>query len=168
MAEPYNTYRRSLLLLFWALLLCVDAAELPAQTRTPQEPRCFSIHVRLNGKPIEAPQIVTLRTTQNDNTAPLEGGCFRVPPALLTEKAVDVFFAVPRNRVYLSAIPTGFLAGPWDVDLEDKKFGREVVLPKHAHTREACAVVFHVGEPETALLQTGCRTPLPATAPKAR
>jgi TonB-like protein len=38
-----------------------------------------------------------------------------------------------------------------------------VVLPRHARTREACAVVFHVGEPETALSQTGCRTPLPDT-----
>ena len=100
---------------------------------------------------------------QGENTANLEGACFKVPPALLAEKAVDIFFTVPGNKVHLSAIPTGFFAGSWGVDLEDKKFGRDVVLPRHARTREACAVVFHVGEPETALSQTGCRTPLPDT-----
>jgi hypothetical protein len=77
---------------------------------------------------------------------------------LFIEKALDVSFTVPGSRVYLSGIAAGFLAGSWDIDLADKKFGSEVSLPKHARAKEACAVVFHVGEPETALVQTGCRT----------
>ena len=90
----------------------------------------------------------------------MEGGCFKVPPALLEEKAVDVFFTVPGNKIYLVAISPSFFTSSWDIDLEDKKFDRDVGLPKNARIREACAVVFHGGEPENALVQTGCRMPL--------
>ncbi len=152
--------RRSILCSLWALLLCMAVGAWSGQSAPAQESKCFSIHVRLNGKPVDGPQVITLKTKQNENTASLEEGCFKVPPALLTENALDISFAVPGNRVYLSGIATGFFAGPWDIDLADKKFGSEVSLPKHAHAREACAVVFHVGEPETALVQTGCRRPL--------
>lgn len=148
----------------WALLLCMAVGAWSAQSATAQESKCFSIHVRLNGKPVDDPQIITLKTKQNESTASLEEGCFNVPPALLTEKALDISFAVPGNRVHLSGIATGFFAGPWDIDLADKKFGSEVSLPKHARAKEACAVVFHVGEPETALVQTGCRRPLPGAS----
>jgi hypothetical protein len=115
--------------------------------------------MRLNGTPVDGPQEITLKTKQRESTASLEAGCFKVPPALLTEKALDVSFTVPGNKVYLSGIATGFFAGPWDIDLADKKFGSEVSLPKHARAREACAVVFNVGEPERRLVQTGCRAP---------
>jgi hypothetical protein len=148
------------------LLLTAAVAKLLAQSTIPQASQCFDIHVRLNGKPIDGPQVITLKTKQNESMASLEEGCFRVPPALLTEKTVDLFFTVPGNKVYLVAIPTGFFAGPWDIDLEDKKFGRDVLLPKHARAREACSVVFHVGEPERARSQTRCRTPLPDIATK--
>ena len=87
-----------------------------------------------------------------------------MPPTLLTEKAVDVFFTVPGNKIHLVAISPSFFTSPWDIDLEDKKFDKNVSLPKHARIREACAVVFHGGEPENALSQTGCRTSLPDTA----
>ena len=83
-----------------------------------------------------------------------------MPPAVLNEKTVDVIFTMPRNKVYLSTIQTGLLTGPWDVELEDKRFGRDVTLPKHARTKEVCAVIFHVGEPETIRTLTGCRTPI--------
>ncbi len=135
-----------------------------AQSATAQESKCVSIHVRVNGKAVDGPQVITLKTKQNESTASLDGGCFKVPSALLTEKALDVSFTVPGNKVHLAGIATGFFAGPWDIDLADQKFGSEVSLPKHARAREACAVVFHVGEPETALVQTGCRTPLATTA----
>ena len=126
----------------------------------PPGPQCFSIHVRLNGTRIDGPQVTSLKTNQNESTASLNEGCFKVPPALLMEKALDVSFRVPGNKVYLSGRATEFFAGPWDIDLADRKFGSEVSLPKHARAREACAVVFHLGDPETALVQTGCRTPL--------
>ena len=156
-----STSRRSILCSHWELLLCTAVGAWSAQSATAQESKCFSIHVRVNGKAVDGPRVITLKTKQNESTASLDGGCFKVPSTLLTEKALDVSFTVPGNKIYLSVIATGFFAGPWDVDLEDKKFGSEVSLPKHARTREACAVVFHVGEPETALVQTGCRTPLP-------
>ena len=79
-------------------------------------------------------------------------------PASLTEKAVDVFFTVPGNKIYLVAISPSFFTSPWDIDLAGKKFDRDVSLPKHTRVREACAVVFHGGEPEIAISQTQCRT----------
>jgi hypothetical protein len=158
-----STPRRSILCSF-ALLLCFNAVTLSAQSATPQEPQCFSIHVHLNGKPLDGPHAITLKTEQNESTASPEGGCFRVPSALLTEKALDVSFTVLRNKIYLSRIATGFFTGPWDIDLEDKKFGKDVHLPKHALAKKACAVVFHVGEPETTMTQTGCRTLLAEAA----
>jgi hypothetical protein len=129
-----------------------------AQRENSRAP-CFAIHVHLNGEAIDGPQTVTFKTKETERTAALEGGCLRVPTPTLNEKNVDVFFSVSGNEVYLSAIPTGFLAGPWDIDLEDKRFGRDVVLPKHARTKETCVVVFHIGEPETVRAVTGCRSP---------
>ena len=140
-----------------AFLLCTNAANLYAQAQS--ESPCFAIHVRLNGKPVVGPQALTFKTKEMEKkSVSAEGGCFKVPPAVLHEKAVDVLFTVPGNKVYLSSILSGFFAGEWDIDLADRRFPRDVVLPKHARTREACAVVFHVGEPETARTLTGCRT----------
>ncbi len=127
-------------------------------TNTP-EPNCFRIRVSLNGNLIDGPDVITLRTKQNESAVALERGCFRVPPALLAEKALDVFFTLPGNKIYLTAIATGFFMDSWDIDLEDKKFTRRSGLPRHARSREACQVVFHGGEPERGLLQTSCRTP---------
>jgi hypothetical protein len=144
-----------------ALLLCASAANLHAQAEGKKGgASCFAVHVRLNGKVVDGPQTVTFKTKENEATARLEGGCFRVPPAVLNDKDVDVLFTVPRNKVYLSMIPTRFLAGSWDIDLEDERFGTDVVLPKHARTKETCVVVFRVGEPETVRALTGCRMPL--------
>jgi hypothetical protein len=140
------------------LLLWLDQAKLSAQTTA--QAQCFSIHVRLNGKLVTGPETVTFRTEQNESTASREGGCFRVPPELLTEKNVDVLFTVPGNKIHLVAISPAFFTDSWDVDLADKKFGRNVGLPKHARVREACAIVFHGGEPENAGVQTGCRSRL--------
>jgi hypothetical protein len=144
--------------LLWiaAFLLCISAARLYGEV--PEESRCFTIHVRLNGKPIAGPKMLTFKTREVEKSASAEGACFKVPPALLHEKDVDVLFIVPGNKVYLSTIPTAFLAGSWDIDLADRRFGRDVVLPRHTRTKEACAVIFHVGEPETARTLSGCRT----------
>jgi hypothetical protein len=120
---------------------------------------CFSIHVRLNGKVVEGPLRVTFKTKNGERSTVQEGGCFRVPPDVLSEQAVDVLFTVPGNNVHLSAVAPGFFAGPWDVELEDKHFSKDMVLPKHARVKDACGVVFHLGEPERAITQTSCRTP---------
>jgi hypothetical protein len=150
----------------FALLLCLNGVLL-SQSVTPKEPQCFSIHVRLNGKPVDDPQAVTLKTKQGESTVSLEQGCFKVPPVLLTEKTLGVSFTLPGNKIYIPVIATGFFSGPWDIELEDKKFD-EGVLPKHARAREACVVVFHTGdEPERGLSVMPCRTPLPDSATKA-
>jgi hypothetical protein len=141
------------------LLLCVSTVNLQAQaTGRHREDLCFAIHVRLNGNVVDGPETVTFKTKEHEWRALLEEGCFKVPSAVLTEKNIDLFFTVPGNKVYVSTIPIGFLAGPWDIDLADKRFSREVVLPKHVRARDACAVVFHVGEPETAYAMAPCRT----------
>jgi hypothetical protein len=143
------------------VLLCASGPNLHAQTgKTTNQNSCFAIHVRLNRKLVDGPQVITLRTKQSESTASLEAGCFRVPTALLTEKAVDVIFTLPGNKIHLVAISPSFFTCPWDIDLEDKKFNRDVGLPKHARIREACVVVFHAGEPENELSQTGCRAPI--------
>jgi len=162
------TLRQNSVICSLALLLCSSAVGLHAQaTASNVGGKCFAIHVRLNGKTVEAPQTITLKSKEHETQLSLEGACFNVPSSVLKEKSVDIFFTVPGNKVYLSAIPTGFFAGSWDIDLADKKFDREVVLPKHTRIREACAVVFHGGEPENALTQTGCRSPLPTNKTKA-
>jgi hypothetical protein len=154
-----NMSQKLILCSFWALLLCIDSVTFSAQGCAPPESPCFSIHVRLNGKPLDGPRVITLLTDHSEIMAHQEGGCFKVPSNLLAEKKIDVFFTVPGNKVHLFSIATGFFAGPWDINLEDKEFGSDVVLPKNAHPSEACEVVFHVGEPERGLLQTGCRSP---------
>jgi len=142
----------------WLLVSSVGRV-LWAQDRVPQKNDCFIIHVRLNGKPVDPPRVVNLKSSFGERSVPLDGGCFKVPSVMLAEKALDISFTVPGNALRLSAIPTGFFMGPWDISLEDKTFGRAASLPKHARAREACNVVFHVGEPETALLVTACRRP---------
>jgi hypothetical protein len=47
-----------------------------------------------------------------------------VPPALLAETALDVFFPVPGNKLYLRAIATGFFACAGDIGRENKNFAR--------------------------------------------
>jgi hypothetical protein len=149
----------------FVLLLCMGASELLAQAAEASETHCVTIHVRLNGRPIDGPQTITLKTKEGENAASLDGNCFRIPPALLKEKTLDVSFTLPGNKVYLSSIPIGFFAGPWDVDLADRRFEPDVSLPKHARVRDVCVVSFHVGEPETGVAMTPCRTPLPQKPP---
>lgn len=143
----------------FVMLLCAGMRKMVAQDPGSGD-QFFRINVQLNGKAITAPTAITLKTKQKKSTVGLEQGCFRLPSELTSEKAVDVSFIVPGNRIYLSRIATGFLSGRWDIDLQDKKFPSDVTLPKGATPKEACTVVFHVGEPETKLVQTGCRKPL--------
>lgn len=158
-----STLRR-LILGSFSLLLCFPAAKLSAQSATPQQPQCFGIHVSLNGKPVDGPQAITLKTKRDENTVSLEQGCFKVPPAMLKEKKIAVSFTLPGNKIDIGAVATGFFTGVWDVELEDKKFGKDAPLPKHARARKACAIVFHMGdEPERGLTVVPCRSPLVST-----
>jgi hypothetical protein len=68
---------------------------------------------------------------------------------LLTEETLDVFFSVPGSKVHLSAIAGGFFTGPWDIDLEDKKFDQSRVhftarsIPKVETTQAIIVAVGH-------------------------
>lgn len=148
------------------LLVCANTGNAQETDKNRVSESCFTIHVRINGKSVEGPQTVTLKVRQAETQVSMDKGCFRIPPALISEKTLDVVFTISRNRIELSGISTGFFAGPWDLDLADRKFDGDVSLPKHARVREACAVVFHVGEPETAISQTKCRTLIPGTGNK--
>src|SRR5579863_2290008 len=119
-----NVSRGSMLCSLWGLLLLTNAAILQAQSATSTKSGCFTIHAYLNGERIGDPQVITLKARQIESTLSTEGSCFKVSPTLITEKAIDVSFTVRGNRVHLSAIPPGFFAGPWDIYLEDKEFGR--------------------------------------------
>jgi len=109
---------------------------------------------------VDGPKTITIKTRGRKWVESLAGGCFKVSPDVLNEESVDVLFQAARSEVHLSSIMTGFFAGPWEIELEDKRFGRDVVLPKHAQTKQACSVIFHVGEPEKAMTQVPCRTQL--------
>ena len=146
------------------LLLGINSLTGSNQTTVPGKTACFSIRVRINGRGVGSPRAITLRTGRTERTVMLKEGCFKMPAILLTEKVLDVTFIVAKNKVSLSAIPLGFFEGPWDVTLEDKNFDSNVPLPAHANPKEVCAVVFHVGEPETVIAQTRCRTPFPSDA----
>jgi hypothetical protein len=131
-----------------------------AQNATSNEGHCFSIRVHLNGQLLEGPKAVIFRTRQGDKTVSLEGvSCFKVPSVLLSEEKLDLLFTVPGNNIHFSAIAIDFFENIWDVDLQDKNFGRDVHLPRHARANNACVVVFHGGEPEIVMSATGCRTP---------
>src|SRR5215470_4520980 len=88
--ETVSTLQLSVCCGFWALLFGVDAANLSTPSAPTQEPKCFSVHVRLNGSPIESPRTITLKSKQIESNASLEEGCFKVPPDMLREKALDV------------------------------------------------------------------------------
>jgi hypothetical protein len=132
-----------------------------AQSATPDEPHCLAIHVRLNGKPIDGPQIIALKTRESESTAFLKEGCFEVRASLLKEKTADVSFTLPGDKIYMSSISTTFFTEPRDVDLADKHFDRGVPLPKHRRTKEMCVVTFHGGDPEIVWAMAPCRAPLP-------
>jgi len=140
------------------LLVCTGASISSAQSTPPAPPDCFAIRVELNGKSVESPTRIIVKTKTSENTILISNGCFEIPEGIFQQKAADVLFTVPGSSIHISEIPTGFFVGPWDVELEDGRFKRGTVVPKSARPREMCAVVFHVGDPETVLTQTGCRS----------
>jgi hypothetical protein len=120
---------------------------------------CFAVHVTLNGKAVAGPQAVTFMTKDWKKRVAVEDGCIAVPAEAKQAKTVDVVFSVAKSRVDVSSVDTGFLDGPWDVELEDKSFGKDVKLGKGATAKDACVVTFHVGEPETVVTIAPCRMP---------
>ncbi|HEY1800521.1 MAG TPA: hypothetical protein VGG46_06250 [Terriglobales bacterium] len=147
-------------LIFFGVIILWSGSAATLHAQLKGKSSCLAIHIALNGKPVAEPRTLTFKTKAWEQAVPVVAGCFKVPAAVLEEKTIDVLFTVPGNRIYLSTIPIGFLAGPWDVELQDQRFGNEVVLPKHTRTKDACSVVFHVGEPETVYAMTPCRTRL--------
>jgi len=155
-AEKFSLFvMRSLL-----LPLLVLPATLLAEGPTAKVPSCFSISVRLNGQSIDGPQVVTLVTRKTENTVSLEQKCFQVSDAILQSELVEVSFTVPGSKIHLAEIPGDFLKGTWEVDLADKKFGKDVTVPKHFNVSEVCALVVHDGDQTQSLSEPGCRTSL--------
>jgi hypothetical protein len=146
----------------WVLLICGNVDVSSAQSTTSNEAHCFSIRIHLNGQPLEGPKTVTFRTRQGDSTVSLDRGtCFKVPSDLLMEEKLDIFFTVPGSNIYLNAMALDFFENIWDIDLQDKKFSRDVHLPRHARAINSCNIVFHGGEPEIVMSVNGCRMPSP-------
>ncbi|HVP54954.1 MAG TPA: hypothetical protein VMU45_08160 [Candidatus Eisenbacteria bacterium] len=142
------------------LFLCILPATLSAEGPTAKVPHCFAISVRLNGQPIDGPQVVTLKTRKTEDTVSMEQKCFQVPDAIVQSELVEVSFTVPGNNIHMADIPADFFSGAWDVELADKKFAKDVAVPKHVNASEVCAVIFHDGDQTQSLSQPQCRTPL--------
>jgi len=158
---PWTTRPHLSLILFSIFVSCVSGANLQAQeTGKNTSSPCFVVHVRLNGKPLDGPRVVTVKGSSSEFTLSLQGGCFVVPPALFKEKTLDLVFTLPENSIHLFNISASFFEYPWDIELTDKRFGSDVSLPKHARVKEACFVTFHGGEPERQLTETACRAPI--------
>lgn len=151
--------RRIRLCFACVMTLCLWAGVSLLSAQAANADHCLVIHVRLNDKALDSPQIITIRTKVSEKVLPVKAGCFPIPTDAFKDAQVDVTFELAGNRIQLSAIPTGFFNGPWDVALEDHRFGKDVILPKGARVRETCAVVFHVGDPDTLMAQTPCRRP---------
>jgi len=125
-----------------------------------QRGRCFAIRVVANGRAVQGPDTITLATRSGDVTVLPKGRCFNAPDAVADESTVDVRFVVLNEQISISKVPTAFLKGPWDIELEDIRFPSSVALPKGARAKDVCAVSFHVSEPERTWVVGACRTPL--------
>lgn len=153
---------------FALALLCACASMLSAQDASSAKTGCFLIRVQLNGKPLGSPPDIVVKTKTGESTIRLEDGCFPIPPDKLKDiPAADVQFNISDNQVTLGDVAAPLFAGPWDVELEDKRSGGGAFssLPKDAKVQEACAVTFHVGEPEILETQPHCRKPLAPSKP---
>ena len=124
-------------------------------------PRCFAIRMHLNGQDLAGPEMVTLKAQNIENTVSLQDKCFQLPSAMLQSELIDLSFTVSGNSIHLSDVPTDFFSGSWDIELADKKFPKDISVPKHANVAEVCALVFH-GEKDQSLSQSQCRKALTA------
>ena len=146
------------------LVLCASPIRASAQTLAAKGPHCFAIQVHLNGQPIDGPRAVDLKTHKMEDTVALKDACFLLPSAMLQSELIEVSFTVPGNSIQVSDVPTQFFNGQWIVELADKKFSKDVPVPKHANVSEVCAVAFRGGDTEQTLAQPHCRTPLATKA----
>ncbi len=140
------------------LLLGVQPTRLFAQGGAIKAAHCFSIQMHLNGEPMEGPKVVTLKSRKGEDTVPLASTCFPVPSAILQSELLEISFTVPGNKIHMSDMPPDFFNGQWDVRLADKKFSKDVSVPKHGNVNEICAVVIHEGASEQSVAQPQCRT----------
>jgi hypothetical protein len=166
LAKPESRYSRSRLrksirkvFITFICLLCLfgKGGFIDAQSTAN---RCFLLNVRLNQKVLDGPRSITFLTKDGDWVINREDNCFDLTNLPAHEARFDLSFLVPGNKIYLTSIGSAFLAGPWDIDLMDK--GPTSGLPKGASVKRSCRIVFHVGEPETGMIQTPCRQRLKA------
>lgn len=148
------------------LSLCVPPLTHAAEGPTAQTAHCFSIKVRLNGQPIEGPTAITLKSRNAEDTVSLAGNCFQVPAAIAQSELVEVSFTVPGNKLHMADIPSDFFIGTWEVELADKKFSKDIAVPKRANASEVCALIVRDGDQTQSLAQPQCRAPLTTQAAK--
>ena len=148
------------------LSLYVVPVDLSAQGPAAKAAHCFGITVRLNGQSIEGPTTVTLKSRKAEDTVSLAGNCFQVSGAIAESELVEVSFTVPGNKLHMADVPSDFFSGTWEVELADKKFSKDIAVPKRANASEVCAVIIRDGEQTQSIAQPQCRTPLATQAAK--
>jgi len=141
-----------------AILLLSHLLDPLSEGNLPAESECLIVHVDLNGHTLSGPELLIFKTLKGEQSVPIVGGCFRVPAGVNQQEFVDVFFAIGRDRIYLSSISTNLLKARWDIELNDRRFNERFVLPKGVRAKNACAITFHIGEPETSSVMAPCRT----------
>jgi hypothetical protein len=146
------------------LVLCAFPNRASAQSLAAKGPQCFAIQVHLNGQPISGPQAVDLKTHKMQDTVVLKDTCFPLPSAMLQSELIEVSFTVPGNSIHMSDVPGDFFSGQWIVELADKKFSKNVSVPKNANVSEVCAIEIRGADTAQTIAEPHCRTPLAAKA----
>jgi hypothetical protein len=128
-----------------------------AQATTPHNEKCFDVRVKLNGRILDGPSHITLLGKEARIEIERSQGCFHVPSDLLKQETLDLTFIIGKDELYMTGIQTFRLETLLDVEIEDKKFYHESLIPKGAQTKQVCYVVYKEGEPEIASIFSRCR-----------
>ncbi len=146
----------------FALLLVLIGSFCCVAEAQEQLPHCFSIHLAHESDPVDGPHAITLLDKTQKLTVEERQGKFCIPLEMAMEPALDMSFTLRDDRFYFTRIPTERFGAPWDISYGEKKYAKAASLPK-SKAKKACTVVFHQGEPETAMTTYPCR--LPASTP---
>jgi hypothetical protein len=124
------------------------------------KPATVRLEVRLNGKKISPPKVITLSLGDHPLEIPVQGGIFHVPPEFLQAKSVDFGATIKDTQILVPDIYGGKLAdGPLILVLADKHFSKEYdYADVGSDARSTCVLQFLGGEPGTVETATHCRS----------
>lgn len=126
------------------------------------KPATVSLEVRLNGKKVSPPKVITLSSGDHPVEIPVQDGIFHVPPEFLQAKSVDFGATIKDSKILVRDIYGGKLTdGSLILVLEDRHFPKEYdYADVGGDARSTCVLQFLGGEPGTVEIATHCRSKL--------